>query len=158
MTDTDRHGQRSDDAAFEKAAKRVFDRSVADVDAATGSRLAAARRRALREANAGPHDVRSGGTQAQRPWFTPDRWWLRRTGGLLAVTAALVVAVALWVGSSVQRTEPPAVEDFRSVALLDLEILLGEAEFDLLEDLEFYAWLDELAELAPPVSDDDGIG
>jgi hypothetical protein len=43
-------------------------------------------------------------------------------------------------------------------ALDDLELMLAEDEFDMLEELEFYAWLEEQPELEVPEPADDGVG
>ena len=46
--------------------------------------------------------------------------------------------------------------DVRAVA--DLDILLGEEELDMIEELEFYAWLEEQVELTSGEIVEDGIG
>jgi hypothetical protein len=43
-------------------------------------------------------------------------------------------------------------------ALGDLELLLAEDEFEMLEELEFYAWLEEQPELEVREPADDGVG
>jgi hypothetical protein len=43
-------------------------------------------------------------------------------------------------------------------ALDDLELLLAEDEFEMLEELEFYAWLEEQPELENPEPAGDGVG
>jgi hypothetical protein len=109
---------------FERRTKAVFDRSVAELDGATRSRLARARQRALAEA------------------LQPrSRLW---SFGRPAQAAAALAIVAVFAAVLIVRDGPapaPAVavaEDFS-----DFDLLLEEDEFDLFEDLEFYAWLDE---------------
>lgn len=112
--------------AMAKRARRLFDESVDALDAATLSRLNRQRHRAL------------AGLEAR----ASARWplWLPATG----VAAAVAMALLLWQQDGVQPL-PPAV------AATDLDILMAEEELEMLEDLEFYAWLE--AEEAAPVTD-----
>jgi hypothetical protein len=126
--------------AFERHAKQTFDRSVRDLDAATRSRLAQARRAALDETD--QRDSRRGWT-----------WSLAPVGAV----AASVLAVALVLSTNAPRPDrdglPPAFQD--------IEILLGDEglEIEMLdEEIEFYAWLEEQPELATPTAIDDGVG
>jgi hypothetical protein len=71
----------------------------------------------------------------------------------LAGVAAAVLAVAvIWQnpGSSLGSAEP--------AVLGDLDILLESENFDLFEDLEFYAWLLEQPELLEADEAADGSG
>jgi hypothetical protein len=52
------------------------------------------------------------------------------------VAAAAVLAVVVWQGVPVEHSAPAA----NSVA--DFEIMLSEDSLDMLEDLEFYSWID----------------
>lgn len=110
---------------FERRAKALFDRSVAGLDGATRSRLARARQHALAE--------------AARP-----RWRFVDSGAPVQAAAALAV-VAVLAGVLLLRDEPTpvvaAADEFS-----DFDLLLEEDEFDLFEDLDFYAWLDEQLE------------
>jgi hypothetical protein len=118
---------------FERRTKRVFDDSVAALDAATRSRLTQARYRALEEAQAVRH----------RGWQ-----WLLIPAGTIATTA-LVVWFTVW-------QVPPAIDTVASAPLGDLEILLGEEDLEMLdEELEFYGWLEEQPEFAGA---DDSVG
>jgi hypothetical protein len=54
-------------------------------------------------------------------------------GGL---AAAAVVAVVVWQGAPVEHSAPAAG------SATDFEILLSEDSLDMLEDLEFYSWMD----------------
>jgi hypothetical protein len=118
---------------FERRTKRVFDDSVAGLDAATRSQLTQARHRALEE----------------RPSLR-DRGWRSALvpGGAVAATA-LVAWLVVWQG-------PPAGDAVPAESLSDLEILLGEEDLEMLdEELEFYGWLEEQPEFA---GSDDSVG
>jgi hypothetical protein len=100
-------------------AKALFDDSVEKLDAAALSRLNQGRQRALQE-------VQGGGPRGQWARWVP-------AGGL---AAAAVVAVVVWQGAPVEDT---AAADGSAA---DFEILLSEDSLDMLEDLEFYSWMD----------------
>jgi len=111
---------------FERRTKRVFDDSVAGLDAATRSRLTQARHRALEEA-------------ASRR----DRGW--RSALVPAGTIAATALVA-WL---VVLQSPPTSDAVPAESLTDLELLLGEEDLEMLdEELEFYGWLEEQPEFA----------
>ncbi len=96
-------------------AKQTFDDSVDGLDAATLSRLNRSRQAALAELEA------------------PNRAWLRwmpATG----LAAAVLMAVVMMSG--------PAETDVISAPSSDFEILLSEENIEMLEDLEFYSWLE----------------
>jgi hypothetical protein len=103
--------------AFVERAKQHFDESVASLDGETRSRLNRGRQAALAE-------IASGG----RAWID----WAPAAG----VTAAALVAVVMWTGS------PPTDELMPSNASTDIEILFTEDSFEMLEDLEFYSWIE----------------
>lgn len=104
---------------FSKAARARFNDSVESLDAATLSRLNQNRQRALEQA-------------ARSPLAMVSTRWLPATGAV----AAAVVAVALWTGpQSVPELSSPSVAS-------DLEIILEVDDFEMLENLEFYSWID----------------
>ncbi len=103
--------------AFVEQAKEHFDKSVDNLDGATRSRLNRGRQAALAE-------LGTGG----RKWSE----WAPAAG----VAAAAVVAVVLWRGI------PPTDDLTPPTANADIEILLTEDSFEMLEDLEFYSWID----------------
>lgn len=105
------------DEKFERETRKLFDRSVESLDASTLSRLNRSRQLALAE------------PQRAHPIFLR---WAPVTGIAAAVLIAVMVTRA---PTNVGGLEVP-------VALTDMEILLGEESFDMLEDLEFYSWLD----------------
>lgn len=117
---------------FERRTKRVFDDSVAALDAATRSKLTQARYRALEE----PQSARD---HAWRSSLVP--------AGTVAATA-LVAFLVVW-----QLTPPAPVP--QTTSLNDLEILLGEEDLEMLdEEIEFYGWLEE----QPEFSNVDSVG
>jgi len=105
------------DETFAKKAKAAFDASVDELDAATLSRLNRGRHAALAE--------------LARPKHQWSRW-MPATG----VAAAVLVAVVLLQTSSVVN------EVVGPASVTDMEILLGEDSIEMLEDLEFYSWID----------------
>lgn len=108
-----------DDDLIERA-RAAVDREVGNLDAATRSRLVAARRAALAE------------LEAPRRSFTAT--WV--PVGAAAVVAVIAVGVALNPRAPVPEA---GVE-----ADTAIELLLTDDDFVLYEDdLEFYAWLDE---------------
>jgi hypothetical protein len=120
-----------DAGRFEERTKRVFDESVAALDAATRSRLTQARYRALEERK----------PARRRGW----QWSPLAPVGTLAA-AALVVWLTIG--------QPPVVDD--TGLLSDLEVLLAEEDLEMLdEELDFYGWLEEQPEFADA---DDSVG
>lgn len=100
---------------LEARAKRLFDDSVDELDAATLSRLNRGRHEAL---------ARAGGRRPLMRWAP--------AGGL--ATAAIVAVVMV--------QSPGVVETPPGSTAADFEILLSEDSLDMLEELEFYDWLD----------------
>jgi hypothetical protein len=102
--------------AFAAKAKTLFDDSVAGLDGETRSRLNRGRQRALAELD-----------NARPVWMQ----WMPAAG----VAAAAVLAVVIWTGNPAPDVPAPAMVD-------DIEILLDEDSLDMLEDLEFYSWIE----------------
>jgi hypothetical protein len=135
---SERHTEQ--DRKLEEWSKRTFDRSTQEIDAATRSRLTQARVRALEELASGKRFA-----------------WTWRAS-MLPAGAAATAAIAAWlvlmhgnVGSP-----PQLVNNFG-----DLEMLLGEEELEMIEELDFYAWLEEQPEFdaaAPEGETGDGVG
>ena len=125
------------DRDFEERTKLLFDESVAALDGETRSRLTQARYRALEE-------------------FEKPRQpaWVRSLMPAGAVAAVAALTVMLWQSP----VAPVAETDFNVAAVTDLEILLGEEELEMIEELEFYAWLEEQVELTDGQIVEDGIG
>ncbi len=125
------------DRDFEERTKLLFEQSVAALDGQTRSKLTQARYRALQEL-------------AARPGLTWSRSWLPAG----AVAAVALLSLMLWQG----QMEPLTQGGFDVAAVTDFELLLGEEELDMLEELEFYAWLEEQGELTSGEIVEDGIG
>jgi hypothetical protein len=103
------------DEQIAQAAKQAFDQSVDALDAATLSRLNRGRQQAL--------------ATVVRPGYAWLRW-MPATG----VAAAVLMLFVMQQG--------PVDSDMNAVPVPDLEILLGEDSIEMLEELEFYSWLD----------------
>ncbi len=111
-----------DDDKLAEQAKAAFDDSVERLDAATLSQLNQRRQAALAEL---------GKSKSSAQWLR----WAPAAG----VAAAAVVTVMVMNGPDV--AEP----DF-DAAVTDFEILTGEDSLEMLEELEFYSWM-EMADL-----------
>jgi hypothetical protein len=104
---------------FEHKARALFEDSVERLDAHTRSKLTQARNRALEE-------VKKGAVHR--------RWIWAPVGG---VALAAVVAVVMVSGGLRSHTETGAL------ALEDIDIVADSEDLDMLEDVEFYMWLDD---------------
>lgn len=104
--------------SFEGRTKQVFDESVGNLDGRTRSALTQARNAALAEA------------EGSKRW----KIWGPLTG--IAVTAVFVAFVfgPIWTSLT------PANEN--AMPLEDFDILADADNLELLENLEFYSWLD----------------
>ena len=131
---SERKDNRVTDEDFAGKAKQVFDESVMRLDGQTRSRLNRSRQAALAELS------RGSGVAA----------WSRWVPGV-GVAAAAVVVVVLWSGNRpVEELTPPELAS-------DFEILLTEDSFEMLEDLEFYTWI-ELDENEQALETDENVG
>ena len=122
-------------SGLERSTKTVFDETVARTDGATRSRLNQARNRAMAELD------------APRPGWAGA--WLPAG----AATAAGLVLLVLMLGRL-----PDSDTALAPTVATDLEILLETDDLELIEELEFYAWLDEQLELSDPSREDNGVG
>ncbi|MFL6578396.1 MAG: hypothetical protein ACJ8MR_17360 [Povalibacter sp.] len=111
------------DENFEKRTKALFDDSVESVNGNIRSRLTQARHQALEEAS------------KQR---ISRRIWIPLAG---MATAAAVTALVVLPQMHQKRGAPEA---FASAD--DMAILLNSEDLEMLEDMEFYAWLDSDAD------------
>lgn len=111
------------DAQFAERSKTLFDDSVKSLDAATLSKLNQGRQAALAEvADKAPGSA----------WLR----WMPASG----LAAAAVIAVIMMQGG------PDPVPAIPDTAATDFEMLLGDDSLEMIEELEFYSWID-LAEL-----------
>ena len=104
---------------FADRTKELFDESVDGLDGATLSRLNQGRQRALAELDRD----------------SPHRQWLRWVP-VTGVAAAALVAVMV-------VNQPGPVDE--PITATDFEMLIEHEELELLQDLDFYSWL-ELAD------------
>ena len=119
--------------AFADKAKQLFDESVAGLDGETRSRLNRGRQAALEA------------LRSDRPVWV--RW-----APAAGVAAAAVVAVVLWTGI------PPVDDMTAEASAADFEILLTEDSFEMLEDLEFYSWIDLDEEADEALEPENSVG
>jgi hypothetical protein len=119
-----------DQRELEARTKRLFDRSVADIDATTLARLTRARRRAIDES------VRSRLIGKRTSTFA--------FGTLAAGCGAVVLAWLL-----MDFDEAPTEELVPVADVADLEVLLDEDALEMYEELDFYAWLEQQPEVQP---------
>jgi len=103
---------------FEQRAKALFDDSVASLDAATLSKLNQGRQAALVAA-----------TNAPRVWF---RWVPAAGMATAALVAVLVVRGPGMVDVPTTANSMPG----------DFEILIGDDALEMIEELDFYSWID----------------
>jgi hypothetical protein len=113
-----------EDQAFVTKAKEAFDQSVQALDGETRSRLNRGRHEALAQ-------LQPGVSHSQ---------WLRWAPATGLAAAALVAVVVMTGRPPVDELTPPAMAS-------DFEILLDEESFEMLEELEFYSWIDLEGEL-----------
>jgi hypothetical protein len=136
MNDVDRRSEE----LLERKARGVFEHSVAELDGGTRARLTRARLEALRSLDERPR------SELARP-----RAWLA------AVAAAAAAISFAWLLSDGGSDAPPQSAEVVAVSP-DGELLLDDEELDMLEDLEFYTWLDEQTGDDVPDAAGDGIG
>lgn len=122
--------QRNEDERFVQTAQELLRDSAEHLDGATLSRLNQARQKALTE-------LSRDNKQNKSRWVPAG-----------AVAATAVLAAILWTG---QMTPPTgstiedhgvAAEEMPFDVATDVELLLAEESLEMIEDLEFFAWLD----------------
>lgn len=111
--------EQNKDERLVDTAKQLFDDSVESLDAATLSRLNRGRHDALAELH---H------AKAARQWLR----WMPATG----VAAAALVTVMLMRGPVGVELSPVPV------TASDFEILMEDENLEMLEELEFFSWID----------------
>lgn len=108
-------------SALEKRAKALFDASVAELGGNIRSQLTRSRHAAIADLE-----------QRSRRSMLPG--WLPAVG---AAAVALAVTAVLFTGTTLRRDAPPTPDD--------VALLLDDDDLDLVEEMEFYAWLDSTA-------------
>lgn len=116
------------DELFARKAGALFRESAEHLDGQAQSRLNRSRQAALAEFDSGT--------------FSLSRWtqWAPAAG---AVAVAVVAVVVLTGNPDVDPTVNPGAEQIAG----DFELLMAADSFDMLQDLEFYSWIDIDAEL-----------
>jgi hypothetical protein len=117
--------QEEDRSTLERRAKTLFDESVSGLNASVRSRLTQARYAAVAELD-----------QQRESWI---RRWGIPAGGLTAAALALGIFVVLDRFPGMGSEGQPAVA---ALAVEDMAILSDADNLGLLEDMEFYAWLE----------------
>lgn len=102
---------------LEEKARANYRAAISGIDPKDSARLAAARRKALLEG---------------RP-AGPVRWMLP-AGAAAAVAAGLVIGLL--------DSDPDYPELVATDAAEDMELLLADESLEMIEDLDFYLWLD----------------
>ena len=98
-----------------------LDLDVRDLDAATASRLNRARQTAL-----------DAGLRRRRAWWLPFA---------LATATAVLLALAVTLRSPDATLQAPTLA--APAAADDFELLAGGEDLEMIENLEFYAWLEQ---------------
>jgi hypothetical protein len=139
MSKTDDRIEKTEDELFVQKAKAIFEQSVDGLDGQTQSRLNKSRQAALAELDSGTVSL--------------GRWiqWAPAAG----VAAVAVAAVVLWNGNPSLDTGINAIEP---AVAGDFELLMAEESFDMLQDLEFYSWVELDAEIDAVTGEDADVG
>ncbi len=119
---TDNHHERE----YRERLQALLQQQADEVPVEVGERLAQIRRRAVAEM------ARPAVSRWLPGW--PDRGWMWGSAGFVAATAVVVLAISLLVTNSADLIEIPLSGE-PDVALVQ--------DMELLEDLEFLAWLEE---------------
>jgi len=113
-----------EDNALARRSKALFDASVSGLDAHVRSRLTQAR-----------HAAVEAREHKRRPWFSYVRL---PVVGVATVALAVCIGIAMDFMSSRGDGQPLSA----ALAADDLALLADADNLDLIEDMEFYAWLD----------------
>lgn len=122
-------------SAVEQRSRELFDEQVTNLDAHTRSRLNRARQAALAATTTG---------EARSPVWNSR--WLLPVGSAAAVTLVALSAVQLM---RTDREVAPSSEQVVASTVDDVEILTSSEELDMLQNVDFYAWLDTQQEGQP---------
>jgi hypothetical protein len=115
--------------SFQERSRALFHDSVDGLDMRLRSRLTQARHAAIEAA-----------ATSRRPWFFRVRAWAPAAG----VTAAAVLATALWLGSPWVHHALTAADGQSNLEDLELVASSDESSYDVMDmlqdDIEFYDW------------------
>lgn len=112
---------------LERAVRTELDNSIQDLDAYTLARLSSARRKAVQLASAS--------TEARRGmaiWSGSN--WLLPAGSVAAFVAVIALTFSVW------RTESVTLD---MANLEDMAVLSASEDLEMLDDLDFYQWLED---------------
>lgn len=122
------------DERFARDAERLLHRSAEQLDVATMERLKRARQNALA----------AYGRGIKGPFRLGLRW--QPALGAAAVCATALIAVGLWMGQATRAPSPgatPVPVSAGAGSAADLEVVLVDDDnLEMIEDLEFYDWLE----------------
>ena len=121
------------DSALERRSREGFDERVANLDGRTRSRLNQARQAALAAARG-----QAGSHMARSPAFLSSRWWLP-VGSAAALALVSLSTVQLMRANRDDASSAPVAV---ASTVDDVEILTSNDELDMLQNVDFYAWLD----------------
>ncbi len=120
----------AEDSALEQRSRELFDQHVSNLDARTRSRLNQARQAAL-----AAHKGGAGGAFGAR--------WLLPVGSAAALAlVALTTTQFLRPVTELPQAEVTALAAATTGSVDDLEIIASGDELDMLQDMDFYAWLE----------------
>ncbi|MGC3981558.1 MAG: hypothetical protein QM808_09880 [Steroidobacteraceae bacterium] len=113
---------------LEQRSREIFDQQVAGQDARTRSRLNQARQAALEVARA---QAGHGHSPLRARWMVP-------------VGSAAALALVALTATQLLRpaVEQPVIEAGSTPAVDDLEIIASSDELEMLQNVDFYAWLE----------------
>jgi hypothetical protein len=134
------------DERLARDAQRLLRRSAEDLDALTLARLKRARQDAL-----------AGHAAGKRARFRPGAGWQPALGAA-AVCVSALIAVGLWMARAPGPSSPGPVPPVSAEAdpAADLEVVLADDDnLEMIEDLEFYDWLE--SDHAPQEPSDPGL-
>jgi len=118
--------EKADDARLRELAKQALDQSVDEIDGATLSRLRQARYAAIQQ------------QQRRQPL------WMSRPALASAFSvSALALVVVLMTTHSGSEVTPLIANDDSVEQMDDLNLLANSEDLDLVQDMEFYEWLEQ---------------
>ena len=127
---TEQSSEDVEDTALEQRARELFNNQVDSINARTRSQLNRARQAALAAAS-GESRQRIAGPR-----------WLLPVGSAAALALIAVSSVQLMRGEHATEAVPAATSLAATGTVDDVEILTSSDELDMLQNVDFYAWLD----------------
>lgn len=124
-------------SSFESKLKNALDEKAQALDAATLSRLHCARNKALESAPVGIKQTITGTLSRVLPWWQNSLSYSALSIGVVAVV--IYTASFHWSSNVTALIEHSADADPTEV----MELIELDADLELVEDLEFYNWLEQ---------------